>query len=105
MLFEISYEKKTKKARKTIQENSLENEMHESHESKKKPAADASKGCGLEIGEGAEDVKSKSGTLAAKQPGWTRQASRRKAIDPPIEAPRVHKPSAGRDVIDLTGDP
>ena len=69
MQFESSYEKQCKKARKEIQDNSSKEKALECHESKKKPAADASKGRGLEIGEGVEDEQSKSGTLAAKQPG------------------------------------
>ena len=71
--FESSYEKQSKIAKKEIQDNSSREKALECHESKKKPAADASKGHGLEIGEGVEDEQSKSGTLAAKQPGWSMQ--------------------------------
>ena len=52
-----------------------------------------------------EDEKSKSGTLAAKQSGWTRKASRRKKIYLPTAAPKAEKQSYDQEVIDLTGDP
>ncbi len=94
-----------KKARTDVQGNSSREKALECHESKKKPAADASKSRGLEIGEGVEDEKSKSGTLAAKQPGWIRKASRRKKINLPAAVPRAERPSYDQEVIDLTGDP
>jgi hypothetical protein len=103
--FESSYEKQNKKARTDVQGNSSREKALECHESKKKPAADASKSRGLEIGEGVEDEKSKSGTLAAKPARWTRKASRRKKIYLPAAAPKAEMPSYDQEVIDLTGDP